>query len=382
MDRESLFQQVVESIYEAAAEPGTWSDALDRLDRLFNANSAHLFLWDGAAKRRVAAFRSRSFSDDHSEWDYFHEMNPRRKILARLPLATPMNCADYIDDAAVSRSEFFTDYSLPARRRYLLGANVYREDAATTSIAVMRPPDEEPFNQEDKLYLARLMPHLVRVSRFDRRMRAALRDGDLSTAALDRLSDAILVVDVQGRLVRSNATARRMFESTGPLRLRSGRIRAEFMAQSSRLLALVAEAATGAVAAAKNEGAMCLGHPDGEQWLAVIAPLMPNVGIFDLSDRRFVLIVATPVRVSRSVEDRLRQAYGLTLAEARLAGRIVQGARLDEISDELQLSIATLRTQLKSVLAKTETRRQGELMQLGLRLDAVDAPSRHQDSEA
>jgi DNA-binding CsgD family transcriptional regulator len=73
----------------------------------------------------------------------------------------------------------------------------------------------------------------------------------------------------------------------------------------------------------------------------------------------------------RSVEQRLQQAFALTPAEARLAGRIVAGQQLDHIAAELGVRLATLRTQLKRVFEKTETRRQGQLMQIGARLASI-----------
>lgn len=60
----------------------------------------------------------------------------------------------------------------------------------------------------------------------------------------------------------------------------------------------------------------------------------------------------------------LQQLFGLTAAEARLASGLVKGADLHEIAEEYSLSVETLRVQLKSIFAKTHTRRQAELVAL------------------
>ena len=75
--------------------------------------------------------------------------------------------------------------------------------------------------------------------------------------------------------------------------------------------------------------------------------------------------------VRAPVEEQLRQAFALTMAKARLARRLIAGATLEEIASELDVKITTLWTQLESVFAKTETKRQGELMQLGAQLDRL-----------
>ncbi|MDE2380534.1 MAG: helix-turn-helix transcriptional regulator [Bradyrhizobium sp.] len=64
----------------------------------------------------------------------------------------------------------------------------------------------------------------------------------------------------------------------------------------------------------------------------------------------------------------MRTVFDLTEAEARLAARLGSGQALDEIAHELRLSKETVRAQLKSVFAKTNTHRQSELAALLSRL--------------
>jgi DNA-binding CsgD family transcriptional regulator len=367
-----LLDQTVDGLYEAAADPGTWPDVLDRFDRLFQSTGAHVFLWDEAANKRIAAYRSHSFSENQPEWDYYHRINPRRRILAQLPLGTPMNCSDYLDDAAVQRSEFFVDYSLPAGRRYLLGTNAIKEEAVTTAFAVMREPGQNPFSAMDTMTLGRLMPDLRRAARIGSRVRAAQGAREMIGAALDNLTDAVLVVDATSKLVRGNLSANKMLEVGIPLRMRNGRLCGGREIQTARLARLVANAAHRSVATDGDRGGtLVLAAPDGGQWAVIVAPLMPRVTMFDLSDRRLVMVIVSSLTAPASIESRLCDAFGLTRAEARLAGRIIAGETLNEISDVMDVSLATLRTQLKSIFQKTDTNRQGQLMQIGARLDRI-----------
>ena len=54
--------------------------------------------------------------------------------------------------------------------------------------------------------------------------------------------------------------------------------------------------------------------------------------------------------------------YGLTRAEARVARRLVSGASLKEIAAQIDVSHHTVRAHLKSILRKTGTHRQSELV--------------------
>ena len=60
----------------------------------------------------------------------------------------------------------------------------------------------------------------------------------------------------------------------------------------------------------------------------------------------------------------LRRLYRLTDAEADVALRMIHGADLKEISEELSLSLTTVRTHLQHIFDKTDTHRQAELVRL------------------
>jgi DNA-binding CsgD family transcriptional regulator len=60
----------------------------------------------------------------------------------------------------------------------------------------------------------------------------------------------------------------------------------------------------------------------------------------------------------------LRGAYGLTAAQARVAVLLGEGLSLSAIAERLQVRVDTVRTHLKKIFAKTDTRRQSELVRL------------------
>lgn len=81
-----------------------------------------------------------------------------------------------------------------------------------------------------------------------------------------------------------------------------------------------------------------------------------------------VLILIDPARHNSINPETLQVAFGLTRAEARLAGIIANGTNLFEAANRLRISRSTTRSQLRLIFAKTGTRRQGELVALLARL--------------
>ena len=62
--------------------------------------------------------------------------------------------------------------------------------------------------------------------------------------------------------------------------------------------------------------------------------------------------------------DRLREVFGLTEAEARLAALLAGGEELRSAAAQLKITYGTARSRLTEIFLKTETRRQTELIKL------------------
>jgi DNA-binding CsgD family transcriptional regulator len=88
--------------------------------------------------------------------------------------------------------------------------------------------------------------------------------------------------------------------------------------------------------------------------LSILAQQRPSAALF-VYDRSIGRIPAISV---------LREIFGLTAAEARVAILLARGKTVREIVSMLGLSSNTIRTQLRQVFAKTQTKRQSELMRV------------------
>ena len=69
----------------------------------------------------------------------------------------------------------------------------------------------------------------------------------------------------------------------------------------------------------------------------------------------------------------LARIYGLTRAEAAIAREIARGEQLEEVAARLGIKITTARSQLSSIFAKTQTRRQSKLVVLLSRLAHLES---------
>ena len=83
------------------------------------------------------------------------------------------------------------------------------------------------------------------------------------------------------------------------------------------------------------------------------------------AERRAVIMVseATP-QIHDGYEAHVRNLFGLTPAEARLAAGLVSGRSIKDIAASANITVKTGRTYLDRIFAKTGTRQQSELVAL------------------
>jgi len=86
--------------------------------------------------------------------------------------------------------------------------------------------------------------------------------------------------------------------------------------------------------------------------------------VADIDSEAAVVMLIDPPPIAGGTLIALQRLFGLTPAEARVLALLLDDCRPSEIAEELGISITTVRTHLKSLFAKTETRRQSELIAL------------------
>ena len=130
--------------------------------------------------------------------------------------------------------------------------------------------------------------------------------------------------------------------------------------------AIAAAALAGAGRGLESGGTLALARPSGRPYVVQILPLPPEQSLPGVPHLAFrpeaALLVSDPESTVAIPEQRLRQAYGLTRAEAALAVRLVAGMSLREAARELGVSDNTAKAQLKAVFVKLDVDRQASLV--------------------
>jgi DNA-binding CsgD family transcriptional regulator len=213
--------------------------------------------------------------------------------------------------------------------------------------------------------LERISHHIKRIGAIASARGAMFAQG--VETGLDHLRAGAILLDKRGRIISMNARATsirdRLFHiQLGQLTPRDTEMAGAF----GRMLQGVS--APGHAHEIGPDAAIPLRCADGSSFLARAAPLVgPAIDIFM---RARILLLLTPLQSAgfESV-DRLRHAFGLTRAEARLAARLAAGDDIASAAEGLGVSQGTLRGALKAIFRKTGAKRQAELVGLLTRID-------------
>jgi DNA-binding CsgD family transcriptional regulator len=137
--------------------------------------------------------------------------------------------------------------------------------------------------------------------------------------------------------------------------------------ESRQLAALVGETAVGG-----SGGAMILTAEGGARLFALVTPLPSH---FSGQPGRVLVVLRSEAAAPALDAATLWRLFKLTPAEARLALAIAAGHSLGQIGREHHVSENTLRTQLVSILRKTDTANQRELVRMLSLLPPIHRPA-------
>lgn len=104
--------------------------------------------------------------------------------------------------------------------------------------------------------------------------------------------------------------------------------------------------------------------------IARVLPISPDAQ-WELGDATLIVILIDPEDCAEPSHALLEQVFGLTKSESRVASRLMCGQTLQEIAEHTGVTPGTVRSQIKSVFAKTNTHRQAQLVGLLTRLAMI-----------
>jgi len=368
VESERDFGDCVGAIYDAATDGGRWLDVGQRIGRIFNATRVMLRIND-----ETGGPRNVLMAPDGSEAVYaahFFALDPYI-AQARRDFADARNFhlgraklgADLVPEELFLRSEYYNDFARLHGRRHMIGGMAGLTEA--TPVVIYRGEGKDPFNERDVQLLQALLPHVQRALELRLRLAHDEHSLRLTRAVLDALPMGVGVVDagLKIRFVNDIAGKYLAGPDTGLCSIRSGPSASSgvYLAAPSREGASVLRRLVASATSGGPGGSVRVASRDGSCVAVLVSPaprkLADDVAGVDAGGTReaLAMVVIRPLNEKMPPPtDMLCDLFGLSRAEAEVAAALSGGASAEEVAQQRRVSLMTVRSQIRSILGKSE----------------------------
>lgn len=360
--------QVLQRIYDAADEPSGFFPLVKELTASLNGGRCHMLLLSDAQVPLLQAWEGGTEEDiDRYNRDW-REKDPRFSAGIQ-NLGKVLSDVEVIEPHAFERSAFYHDFMVAIGLRYTMFTTSPVYGGQILAMAFMREMQHGHYTPDQVRGLTRALPHIARAARLRSLLDEANARKDTLEAALDQLPAMLAVVDEQARVTFMNTGARRLLDEGDGLRWDGSRLSAWRTADVHALKGAVSAVARLADSGVRtpNEShearSVRVERRDGSHGVVTLFPLRPDSTLRRVSDAgRVLCVLYDPARRPQLDFKQLGDLFSLTPTEAELANALVEGKSLGEFALARGTSIETVRTHMKRLLSKTDTRSQADFV--------------------
>lgn len=354
--------QLLLSLYSSVLQPTSIPGVLTALDRFLDSDGLHLLGWDRVRNSATTSMATQRITEIHGMYSAeARAMDNRFDIAMKRPIGTVHACQHYFDDRFVNRDRFYQEYLIPlAGMRYVMGSRIYSHAGEDVVIAFNHEHGRSPFSTAQLHHFQQLIPHLSNwftQLRQTEALRAAAWSGEQGLAALEQ---GVLLLGQYGQVLYLNPVAEQWLAHSPAW------VAGRWLQQRPIEEALQR--------VRKNRQTVCLplSLPQG----AFVIHLLPipqddslqtsysgkNLDLHPYGD--ILLLIRPRHRQHQPSTADLSSLFDLSPAESRLARALASGINAEGYATQHQLSLATVRSQIRAILTKSGEDNLQSLMRL------------------
>ena len=373
------FSELVHRIYAASAEPSRWLDAVAGVAQSLQASHALLFTpfvpparggllfpWQ-ISEQHLSLWGSRYI--DHDIW----AQSAERKGLWRE--GAVLTDTDMVPQDVFRASVFYQEFLCHIGIARVCVGVVFggAPGLPATSLSVFRGADAPAFSAENRQWMGLLVPHLSRALGLMQRLSLARHQAQSLSAALDRLTVGVFLLNNDFTVMHSNGAAKQVLARDDGLSFDARGVLSGLGFQRSdglrldRWLARLVE--TPIHLHSSFDDTFEVVRQSGKARYSVQCCLLePDDPLCRGEVMRYVVFVTDPDRSELPSPALLQHQLGLTPAEARVTHALVQGMSYRAAAAALAVSETTVSSHVKAIYAKTHIHSKASLTRLVLSL--------------
>lgn len=360
--------RLIGDIYDAALDHGLWPWALEKACGYVQGATGTLMSQDAAPGRAQYYFQwgnDPEFLKSYQE--IYVQLNPVLvPTLLYARVGDVLSTIDLLPLDEFFASRFYKEWVAPQGLIDSIFATLDKSATSYGFIAITRHERDGLVDEETLRRMRLLAPHFRRAVNIGKVINLHKVEAAALADTLDGLTAAMFLVDAGGRIVHTNAAAHAMLGEGSVVHAIGGKF-AAVNAQADRALHDIFMNADDGDAAVGTKGiAVPMTSRGGERFVAHVLPL--TSGARRKAGVAYSAVAAVFVRKAAldlpHPLEALADAYKLTPAEMRVLMMIVQIGGVPEVAPVLGISETTVKTHLQRIFAKTDTKRQADLVKL------------------
>ena len=358
-------------IYDTTADHSVWGEVLDRIADQMNARGCLIF------EIEDDALRTPYFSGWYQAetLDTYNTQFRKQELLDHDVFRTHSFAHDAVD--IIADDVLYDDLDTFKQRenvRHVMQFGILHRAAAllnkdnpnVSRFSVQFKSDRAGISDEERRFLNRLLPHIAKALDLGRPARKLAQSHQSLIGAMDRLNVGVCVLDRRGRVVTQNEEFCRQLDVYSSLVVtRDGYFGFARPADQKRLHDLQQDARMhGRYGARPRKEAIAA---DRDTFLCV--ELVPVTRSQELGTAEFngFVLYSTDTSLPRHCSTApIQHVYGLTDAELEILEAISEGLTNTEIAARRDRSVATVNSQVKSILSKCQCSTRTQLVRLML----------------
>ena len=358
--------QLIHHLYEGVLSPESWTASLLGMSSISHSPCVSIMEFDALSSQGVMAENHGLAPETQQAYnDHYQLLDEARTVATHMPAGAWYHDLRDLGRDTIRHSAYYQEFFIPHGLSTIACNRLVDGEHVSAFLSLQRRHGQAAFTEHDFRLTGQFLPHLQRAMRLRLTLRAMNNRAGRAQLMLDQLSLAMLVLDPHSVVLHTNAPADTLLQRLPQLLVRSKRLEVQGL-RSGEFACLVHNACGLGPPREPQAGGVLLRGLQGQTVLQVLVlPLPASLLTLNPWQRPMCLVVlGQPDHSPASNALVLRQLYGLTPAEARVAQALDQGDSIQQAAEHLGISVGTARIQLKAVFAKTGATRQAELIRL------------------
>jgi DNA-binding CsgD family transcriptional regulator len=370
------FSELLFSIQGTVANPQEWPHFLTQLSQATTSTASGVIFRDPQNGINQFSYHGGIHTDAETEATYlkskqiyaecYGAQDPYHVALLRSGFKGAIPGEALIDPKVLRMSEIYNVLMAPLNLDHLCLLPINFRRDVHHQLCIWRDRSAGIFGQDECEWLQLLEPHLRMALILQQTFRN--KDAQLakSEALMNLTNNAAFLLDRSLCLVHMNRRADEMLRMGDTIRLIGGRLELDDALSQKRLRNLLGKVVSKKTNELSDPGgivSLSISKPRPHNAFALVAPVAIASENGIASCHILVLISGADDR-AESVGPLMRRLWNCTEAECAIANLLLESNDILDISEKRQVSIGTVRNQVKSLLAKTGTHRQSDLVKL------------------